>query len=133
MENTLSDCEFYCLSYNNQNNLNTMKEKFKNLNIQCKYYFGVSHNDIRIPKYESKFNKRQLSITYGHLDIINDFYFNSNKNFAIICEDDIKLHKNFKEIITQIVSNPSIHNLDLLLLSYLLPYKFSDININNIF
>jgi GR25 family glycosyltransferase involved in LPS biosynthesis len=65
-------------------------------------------------------------MTYGHLEMIYDFYYNSDNKFAIICEDDIKLHVHFNSIIEKIIDDFEFLNLDILLLGYLLPYKLSN-------
>ena len=80
----INNCEFYCLSFNNEERKNNMIERFNNLGIECKFFQGVSYNDKRILSTLKKNAKRLWSMTYGHLDIIFNFYYNSKKNFAII-------------------------------------------------
>jgi len=126
---SIDSCQFYCLSFNNKERYNRMINRFKNLNIECKFYKGVSHNDNRINKNLNKSTKRNWSITYSHLDMIGDFYFNSDKKFAIICEDDICIHKDVKKIIHNIINDFNILGLDILLLSYMLPYKIGRENL----
>ena len=123
----INNFEFYCLSFNDKNKKN-MLEKFNKLGIECKFYSGVKHNDKRIKYHINSYNKCQMSITYGHLDIINDYYNNSNKPYIIICEDDIMIHKNIKQILGKITIDFNIMELDILLLGYLLPYKFDNKN-----
>jgi len=106
-----------------------MNERFNKLDIECIFYSGVNHKDNRVKYAINSYNKRQMSITYGHLDIINDFYKNSDKKYAIICEDDIMIHKNIKELLRKIVIDFDIMGLDMLLLGYLLPYKIDNNNI----
>ena len=120
--------EFYCLSFNEKNNI-IMNERFNKLDIECIFYSGVNHKDNRVKYAINSYNKRQMSITYGHLDIINDFYKNSDKKYAIICEDDVMIHKNIKELLRKIVIDFDIMGLDILLLGYLLPYKIDNNNI----
>lgn len=127
----LTKCQFYCLTFNNENKKNNMTIRFDDLGIKCKFYSGVQHSDIRILKTLNKCHKKHWSITYGHLDIIHDFYHNSDKMFAIICEDDIKLHINFNSIIEKIIDDFQFLNLDILLLGYLLPYKLSNKHLIN--
>jgi GR25 family glycosyltransferase involved in LPS biosynthesis len=121
-------CEFYCLSFNDQQKRTQMINRYNSLNINCHFYDGIKHTDKRINKNLSKFNKRQLSITYGHLDILYDFYHNCNKNYAIISEDDICIHKKFNEIIKRVMNDFVFLNLDILLLGYIVPYKIGNIN-----
>lgn len=129
----LNNCKLYCLSYSNKKKCNDMIERFQKLEMECHFYFGISSNDKRIRPTLTKYNKRNLSITYSHLDIIYDFYYNSDDKFAIICEDDIIIHKQFKEIMEKAISDFTIMNLDILLLGYLLPYKISDDPVRNNF
>ena len=83
--------DFYCLSFNDKNKF-IINERFNKLDIDCIFYSGVNHKDKRLNNSINSYNKRQMSITYGHLDIINDYYKNSDKKYAIICEDDIMIH-----------------------------------------
>ncbi len=126
MSNALN-CQFYCLSFNNEKKLSNMEKRFAELDIACKFYSGVKNDDIRLNKATSKFNKRNWAITYSHLDIIYDFYYNNRSKYAVICEDDILIHKNFKHILKNILIDVNILNLDFLLLGYLMPYKLSNL------
>jgi len=126
---TISNCQFYCLSFNDVEKRKTMENKFKALDISCNFYNGVSHNDKRLKHAGSKFNKRHWSITYGHLDIIYDFYYFSNLKYAVICEDDILIHKDFNNIFKKVITDFYILKLDILLLGYIIPYKIGYPNI----
>ena len=72
---TISNCQFYCLSFNDKDKRNSMENRFKNLDIECKFYNGVKDTDNRLKYARGIFNKRHWAITYGHLDIIHDFYY----------------------------------------------------------
>ena len=74
----ISNCQFYCLSFNDEDKKNNMTDRFKRLGIECKFYSGVKHDDIRLKYAGNKFNRRQWSICYGHLDIMHDFYYFNN-------------------------------------------------------
>lgn len=126
---TISNCQFYCLSFNNEEKRKDMEKKFKELDISCEFYDGVKHTDKRLANAGTKFNKRHWSITYGHLDIINKFYYHSEQKYAIICEDDILIHKHFKKIFQKIITDFNILELDILLLGYIIPYKIGYHNI----
>lgn len=122
----IDNCQFYCLSFDNYEKKRDMIKRFKKLEIQCKFYDGVKYSDPRIEGNRlNKFCKRQWSITYGHLDMIYDFYNNSDKMYGIFCEDDIYIHNNIKNILKKVLADFNLLNLDILLLSYLLPYKIS--------
>jgi len=126
---SLTDCQFYCLSFNDETRKKDMENRFKNLGIECKFYKGVSFDDPRINKSLNRFKKRQWSMTYGHLDILNDFINNNTKKCAIICEDDINFIKRFKEILGRVICDFDVLELDILLLGYLIPYKIGDENL----
>lgn len=120
----IDNCQFYCLSFNNNQKKRDMIERFRSLVIPCKFYDGVKHDDYRIKENKlNNFSKRQWSTTYGHLDMIYDFYNNSNKQYGIFLEDDIYIHHNIKNILHKVITDFNILNLDILLLSYMLPYK----------
>jgi len=127
---TINNCQFYCLSYNNEVKKSNMENRFKKLGIECKFYSGIKHTDNRLKYAGNKINKRQWSITYSHLDILNDFYYNNNNKYAVICEDDILIHNNFKEIFNKIINDFNILELDILLLGYILPYKIDQYNVD---
>jgi GR25 family glycosyltransferase involved in LPS biosynthesis len=106
-----------------------MTERFQKLGIECKFSSGVSYDDKRIKSTLNKYCKNQWCMTYGHLDIIYDFYYHNDKKYAIICEDDICLHFELKKILNKVIFDFNILNLDILLLGYLLPYKLDNDNL----
>jgi len=126
---TISNCQFYCLSFNNEDKKRTMENKFKELDISCEFYDGVKHTDKRLTQAVTKLKKRHWSMTYGHLDIIHKFYYFNRNKYAVICEDDILIHKNFKKIFQKVLTDFNILELDILLLGYIIPYKIGYHNI----
>jgi GR25 family glycosyltransferase involved in LPS biosynthesis len=112
--------QFYCLSFDNPARKENMTRRFKTAGIDCKMYEGVNENDYRLVE---KNNLRVWSCMYGHLDMINDFYYNTDKPFGIFCEDDIFIHKELKTLLPNIMTDFYYMNLDVLLLGYLLPFK----------
>jgi GR25 family glycosyltransferase involved in LPS biosynthesis len=121
--------QFYCLSFNDEDKKKSMENRFHRLGIKCKIFPGIKHNDKRVKYAGSSFNRKHWSITYGHLDIIHDFYYNTSDKYAVICEDDILIHQDFKEIIKKIMSDFNLLDLDILLLGYIIPYKIDCDNI----
>ena len=113
--------QFYCLSFNNPTRKENMKRIFKTLEIDCIFNEGVDENDIRITG--RNIYTKCWSCMYGHLDMISDFYYNSDKQFGIFCEDDIFIHKDLKILIPKIIEDFNIMKLDVLLLGCLLPLK----------
>jgi GR25 family glycosyltransferase involved in LPS biosynthesis len=110
-----------------------MENRFNKLGIKCKFYPGIKHNDKRLKYAGTTFNRRHWSMTYGHLDIIHDFYYHTHDKYALICEDDILIHKDFKEIIKNVISDFNILDLDILLLGYNIPYKIDYENMVSIY
>lgn len=129
----INNCQFYCLSHNNEIKKRNMENRFQKLGIECKFYSSIKDTDNRLKYARNKINKRQWSITYSHLDIIHDFYYHNNNKYAVICEDDILIHNNFKEILKKVINDFNILELDILLLGYILPYKIDKYNIDTIY
>ena len=129
----INDCQFYCLSYNNEVKKRNMEDRFQKLGIECKFYLGIKDTDNRLKYAGNKINKRQWSITYSHFEILNDFYHNNNNKYAVICEDDILIHQNFKEIFNKVMNDFNVLELDILLLGYILPYKIDQYNQDSIY
>ena len=59
----------------------------------------------------------------GHIDMIKNFYDNSEEEFGIFCEDDVYIHKDFKLMLPNIIEDFKLMNLDVLLLGYLIPFE----------
>jgi len=116
----INNYDIYCLSFNNLKRREEMENRFKQLDITCSFYDGVNNNDPRI------FNNNGFgawSCMIGHLDMIQNFYENSEKEFGIFCEDDIFIHKDFVKILPDIIEDFKLMELDVLLLGYLIPFK----------
>jgi GR25 family glycosyltransferase involved in LPS biosynthesis len=111
-------CEFYCLNYNNLNRKISMTERFEKLNIKCNLYEGVDHDNEKIKILNEKYGS-SIYCMYGHINMIYDFYHNTNKPYGIFCEDDIVIHKDFKDKLDDIIKDFENLNLDVLLLGYL--------------
>lgn len=109
-------CSFYCLNGNPAREPD-IKQTFQNLDISCNFYKGVDKNDPVI--IELAQNNRAIYCMYGHINMIHDFYYNTDKPYAIICEDDIVIHKNLKNYLTNIIHDFEALELDILLLGYL--------------
>lgn len=118
-----SEIDFYCLNYTDEPYTKNerrieMERKFTQLNIPLWFYSGVTYSDERIKNIHSSL-QHTWSICYGHLDMINHFLTNSNKEYAIICEDDILIHKDFANYLDYILDVFKKTSFDLLLLGYL--------------
>jgi len=123
----IENYQFYCLFNNNEERCNNMKKYFNKLKLSCIFYGGVDFEDIRIRNFEiDEDTKHVWSRMYGHLDMIYDFYHNKCEEFGVFCEDDIYLHKDLKKVFKKILFDFKILNLDILLLSYLVPFKITN-------
>jgi hypothetical protein len=115
----MNEVHFYCLNFQNAERKLKMQRRFGQLGVleNCTFYDGVSFEDERIDPQDV--NKRATSCCYGHLDMIRNFYYNSNYSFGIFCEDDIFIRKELKEKVPTILANMRALQLDVLLLGYL--------------
>jgi GR25 family glycosyltransferase involved in LPS biosynthesis len=125
------NCQAYCLSFNDEERKNNMIKRFDQLHIDCTFYQGVQYNDIRLANRNLSLSlMREWSCCYGHLDMIYDFYYKTDKLYGIFCENDIHIHKDFKLIIPKIITDFNLLNLDILLLGYLTPFIVNKKHIN---
>jgi GR25 family glycosyltransferase involved in LPS biosynthesis len=118
-----TDYQVYCLSFNNPTRKENMKRRFDTIGIDCIFYEGVNKDDIRMTNQN---NIQVWSCMYGHLDMISDFYYNTDKPFGIFCEDDIFIHKELKNVLPNIMIDFDFMKLDVLLLGYLLSFKLDN-------
>jgi hypothetical protein len=120
-------CDFYCLSFQNPERKAAMENRFKNLGVDIFMYDGVTFDDERIAGRDLHPHiKRTWSFTYGHFDLIREFYFNSEKEYGVFCEDDIFIRKDFIQHLPRIITNFELLNLDMLLLGYLTEYPIDN-------
>lgn len=109
MSRVNDEIDFYCLNYTatpeekNERRIE-MEKKFNHFDIPINFYSGVSLNDKRVSFVKDEGVKRVWTICYGHLDMINHFVNHSDKEYAIFCEDDIIIHKQFIEKLTNILN-----------------------------
>lgn len=118
--------EFYCLSFNNKERKESMMSRFEKIGIPCNFYEGVTFDDHRIANRMNPNVTGRWSCAYGHLDMIHNFYHNSTKEFGVFCEDDLLIHKDLKSFMPKITKDFKELNLDVLLLSSLLPFKMNE-------
>lgn len=119
----ISNCYFHCLNFNNEERKQSMKERFEKLDISCNFYEGCDlEKDDRIKEYKIG----SSSCMYGHLDMIYQFYYHSNKTYGFFCEDDILIHKDLKKLLPKIIQGFENLKLDVLLLGYLITFPISE-------
>jgi len=112
----------YILSYNNPRRKAEMQERFDKLGVNCTFNPGVTFDDPRIANRVNN-DKRLWSCTYGHLDMLYDFYYNTTVKYGIFCEDDIYVHKDFKSLMPSVISDFENLNLETLQLGYLTRFR----------
>jgi GR25 family glycosyltransferase involved in LPS biosynthesis len=120
--------KIYCLSYNNLERKNSMKNRFDILDLNYMFYDGINFDDVRLNCPESY--KKCWSCMYGHLDMIENFYNDPSVNYGIFCEDDIYIRKDFSNVIPKIIKDFEYMNLDVLSLGYLISFKIENNNSN---
>ena len=105
-----------------------MSNRFSTLNINVEFYDGVGFDDKRlsIPLINKEELKHIWSCMYGHLDMINKFVNETDKEYGVFCEDDIYLDKNLAIDIPLLVEDFKIMKLDVLLLGYLTMYNIGE-------
>jgi GR25 family glycosyltransferase involved in LPS biosynthesis len=119
-------CAFYCLSYKNEKRKTALANRFAELGIEVEFYDGVGFDDPRIKKpLEENYAglRKAWSYTYGHFDMIFKFLTETEKDYGIFCEDDIRLHKSLAEDIPMLTDDFERMGLDVLLLGYLTPHR----------
>jgi GR25 family glycosyltransferase involved in LPS biosynthesis len=111
---------FYCLSKDLRKK-ETMKDRFRRAGIyQVTYNPGIPVTDGRIcGRGLSKDVERVWSIMYGHLDMLRWFYYTTDAEMAVFCEDDILIHKNFVFLFPEIKKQFHELSLDVLSIGYL--------------
>ena len=115
-----SNYDIYCLSFKNPIRKSQMDDRFQELNLRYTFHEGVGMDDPRI------FNNGGggcWCCMLGHIDMIKNFYENSEKEYGIFCEDDIYIHKDFCKVLPDIIKDFNLMNLDVLLLGYLTQFK----------
>ena len=123
----LQNFNIYCLSYNNEERKQQMLNRFTQVNLNVIFSSGVAHTDERIKDRNLSLHEKGVwSVMYGHLDMLQQFY-NSGAEYAILCEDDIALHKDIRNKLFNIFEDVKKLQLDILLLGYIYganPYVF---------
>jgi hypothetical protein len=100
MENTY----VACLNYNDPDKRLIMEDKFKYLDLKVKFCNGVKSKD------------RLTSIKEGHCKMI-EWFLQSSKDYLLVFEDDVVIHKDFKNKFNQMMKKNK--HCDLILLGYL--------------
>jgi GR25 family glycosyltransferase involved in LPS biosynthesis len=127
------DLPIYCLTFRNIAKVTRMQSRFDQVGLKVQFVESIAADDpkiapdpdtIAVAKTLGRWSKLAWSCMHGHLKII-DLFLESNNTHAIVCEDDVLLHRGIKDELPFIVANFDRLKLDVLLLGYLNPEKIS--------
>jgi GR25 family glycosyltransferase involved in LPS biosynthesis len=123
----MDNIAFYCINFNDEERKNRMIKRFENQGFHLSFVDPVYKDDERLVEVEcNDFKRRVMSIMLQHMDSIEDFYENTEKEYCVICEDDILISKNLLNDLHSVLENYHELQLDVLLLGYLLPFKLDN-------
>lgn len=121
---------FYCINYKDENRREKMMERWAKLDLPLHFVPPVESDDLRLSDTDIDITKekRTWAIMLQHLDSIRHFIENTDKDYCVVCEDDILVSKYLKMDILEIVKTYEKLDLDIMLLGYLVPYVIQDDN-----
>jgi len=111
---------FYTFSFNNPERKANMTAQFGAEDIPLHFVKPVSSTDPRLTQAPDNL-KRLWAIMFSHLDMLKTF-LDSDAEFGVFCEDDIRLRKNIVPLLPEIMLQFRRHKLEILLLSCLCSY-----------
>lgn len=128
-KNIRENIDIRCLSFGDETKSRKMKERFQQIGLDIEIFEGIPITDPRIaddasiPRQTTDAIKRLWSVTYGHLTNIENFYKTTDKEFCIICENDVLVNKNLPFFLPQIMLDFKEMGLDTLLLGYMATWR----------
>ena len=102
-----------------------MRRRFTTQNLNLQFVKPVESTDVRVLEAPLEV-RRNWAIMFNHLDMLTEF-LQSSAEYGIFCEDDIFIRKGFSTFLPEIIQQFNRHNLEILLLGYLVPYKVVEI------
>ena len=111
---------FYTFSFQNPTRKANMEQQFQAEGIPLEFVEPVLSTDPRLTSAPENL-KRLWSIMFSHLDMLKTF-LESDADFGVFCEDDIRLRKNIMPLLPEVMLQFRRHNLEVLLLSCLCSY-----------
>ena len=105
-----------------------MTERFAKEGLHLEFVEPVELTDSRVYPAEEN-QKRTWAIMLNHLDMLKAF-LESDAEYGVFCEDDIYIRKNFKSYIETLIHGYNKHELEILLLGYLLPHNAAEITVH---
>ena len=113
---------FYVINFNDEARRERMVSRFSKIGLNKPHFVDpVFISDLRLNNDEIQ-HKRTCSIMLQHLDSLKHFLDNTDKEFCIVCEDDIHISKNLRNDLPEIIQQFVTMDLDVLLLGYLSMY-----------
>jgi Glycosyltransferase family 25 (LPS biosynthesis protein) len=111
--------DVYCLCYNNKTRHDRMEDTFSKLGWTdfTEIYPGVGPEDPRIKELNLS------SCMLGHMDMISKFYYESEKEYGIFCEDDICIHDELGKHLPAIIDECKKFDIQLVMFGYLMNYN----------
>lgn len=112
----------YVVNYNDEERRKRMHDRFAHVGITPHFSEGIdsSHPLLKdVPV--SMGTKRCWAVMLDHLSNIRHFYEKTDAAFGVFCEDDVYVHRDFKDKLSLVVPFFQSLDLDVLLLSSLLP------------
>jgi GR25 family glycosyltransferase involved in LPS biosynthesis len=119
---------FYTFSFQNPARKAKMEEQFQAEGISLQFVEPVPSTDPRLTQAPDNL-KRLWGIMFSHLDMLQTF-LNSDADFGVFCEDDIRLRKNIAPLLPEVMLQFKRHNLEILLLSCLCTYIPVEIHVH---
>jgi GR25 family glycosyltransferase involved in LPS biosynthesis len=116
----LKGTPFYCLAKDFRRK-DVMKDRFRCAGIDgVIFHPGIPITDGRIAgRGLTKDMERVWSIMYGHLDMLRWFYYTTDAEIGVFCEDDILIHRDFVRLFPEIQTRFNELSLDVMCLGYL--------------
>jgi saccharopine dehydrogenase (NAD+, L-lysine-forming) len=113
---------FYVINFNDDARRERMASRFSKIGLKEPHFVDpVFISDPRLDNDEIQ-HKRTCSIMLQHLDSLKHFLEQTDKEFCIVCEDDIHISKNLRNDLPEIIEQFKTLDLDVLLLGYLSMY-----------
>lgn len=116
------DIPIYILNHKNEERKKRMEKRFKNCNINFLKSVNIDANKYNI----SNEIARTWGIMLSHVENIKHFYYMTDAEHGIFCEDDVYIHNDFNNRLKNILIDFKKLDLDILLLSYLLSFHPSN-------
>ena len=115
--------EYYIISFQNEARKQRMRARFETLGLSPVFTPEVSTADPRILRALDAPSKRVWAVMWQHLDSLRHFLETTASEYVVVCEDDIHIARNFTSYLDPLVKLMGIHQIDCILLGYLLPFK----------